>query len=35
VAALDTQYQAAVKRNDAETMGRILADDFVLGARQR
>ena len=30
VAALDTQYQAAVKRNDAETMGRILADDFVL-----
>ena len=30
VAALDTQYQAAVKRNDAETMGHILADDFVL-----
>jgi hypothetical protein len=30
VAALDTQYQAAVKRNDAETMGKILADDFVL-----
>lgn len=30
VAALDTEYQAAVKRNDAETMGRILADDFVL-----
>lgn len=30
VAALDTQYQAAVKRNDADTMGRILADDFVL-----
>lgn len=30
VAALDTQYQEAVKRNDAETMGRILADDFVL-----
>ena len=30
VAALDTQYQEAVKRNDAETMGRILAEDFVL-----
>lgn len=30
VAALDTEYQEAVKRNDAETMGRILADDFVL-----
>lgn len=30
VAALDTKYQEAVKRNDAETMGRILADDFVL-----
>jgi ketosteroid isomerase-like protein len=30
VAALDTEYQAAVKRNDAETMGRILAEDFVL-----
>jgi len=30
VAALDTQYQEAVKNNDAETMGRILADDFVL-----
>jgi ketosteroid isomerase-like protein len=30
VAALDTEYQAAVKRNDAETMGRILADDFIL-----
>jgi len=30
VAALDTQYQAAVKANDAETMARILADDFVL-----
>jgi len=30
VAALDTQYQDAVKRNDAETMGRILAEDFVL-----
>jgi ketosteroid isomerase-like protein len=30
VAALDTQYQAAVKRNDAAAMARILADDFVL-----
>lgn len=30
VAALDTQYQAAVQRNDADTMDRILADDFVL-----
>jgi ketosteroid isomerase-like protein len=30
VAALDTQYQAAVKVNDAATMDRILADDFVL-----
>ena len=30
VAALDTEYQAAVERNDAETMARILADDFVL-----
>lgn len=30
VAALDTQYQAAVERNDAVTMDRILADDFVL-----
>jgi len=30
VAALDTTYQAAVKRNDADTMSRILADDFVL-----
>ena len=30
VAALDTAYQAAVARNDAEAMGRILADDFVL-----
>lgn len=30
VAALDTQYQAAVKNNDAATMARILADDFVL-----
>jgi ketosteroid isomerase-like protein len=30
VAALDTEYQAAVKNNDAPTMDRILADDFVL-----
>jgi len=30
VAALDTQYQAAVARNDAVTMERILADDFIL-----
>ena len=30
VADLDTQYQAAVKRNDALTMDRILADDFRL-----
>ena len=30
VAALDTQYQAAVKANDAETMAKTLADDFVL-----
>ncbi|MGC2198366.1 MAG: nuclear transport factor 2 family protein [Terriglobales bacterium] len=30
VAALDTQYQAAVKQNDAATMERILADDFIL-----
>ena len=29
VAALDTQYQAAVEKNDADTMDRILADDFV------
>lgn len=30
VAGLDTQYQAAVKNNDAATMDHILADDFVL-----
>jgi ketosteroid isomerase-like protein len=30
VAALDTQYQAAVKANDAKTMQGILADDFIL-----
>jgi ketosteroid isomerase-like protein len=32
VAALDTEYQAAVKTNDAATIDRILADDFVLVA---
>lgn len=30
VAALDTEYQAAVKRNDAAVMDRLLADDFVV-----
>ncbi len=30
VTALDTQYQAAVKGNDAATMDRILPDDFAL-----
>lgn len=30
VAALDTEYQAAVKNNDASKMDRLLADDFVL-----
>jgi len=30
VSVLDTQYQAAVKNNDAVTMGRILDDDFTL-----
>ena len=30
VAALDTEYQAAVKHNDVAAMDRILADDFVL-----
>jgi ketosteroid isomerase-like protein len=30
VAALDTQYQSAVKKNDAPTMDRLLADDFIL-----
>lgn len=30
ISGLDTQYQAAVKNNDATTMGQILADDFVL-----
>ena len=30
VAALDTHYQAAVARNDAAAMDRILAEDFLL-----
>jgi ketosteroid isomerase-like protein len=30
VAAVDTEYQAAVKNNDVATIDRILADDFVL-----
>lgn len=30
VGALDDEYQAAVERNDAVTMDRILTDDFVL-----
>jgi len=30
IAALDTEYQAAVKNNDAATMDRILVDDFIL-----
>ena len=30
VAQLDIEYQAAVKNNDAETMDRILSDDFIL-----
>ncbi|MSO97529.1 MAG: nuclear transport factor 2 family protein [Rhodospirillaceae bacterium] len=30
VADMDTQYQAAVKANDAETMGKILHDRFTL-----
>lgn len=30
VAALDTAYQAAVERNDAESMGAILHDDMIL-----
>ena len=30
VSALDTKYQGAVKKNDATTMDRILADDFVV-----
>jgi ketosteroid isomerase-like protein len=30
VAALDTEYQAAVKKNDADTMDRILHDEMIL-----
>lgn len=30
VAAIDTKYQEAVKHNDAETMGQILHEDFIL-----
>lgn len=30
IAALDIKYQSAVEANDADTMSRILADDFVL-----
>jgi hypothetical protein len=28
IAALDKEYQLAVKNNDAETMDRILSDEF-------
>jgi Raf kinase inhibitor-like YbhB/YbcL family protein len=30
IAALDTEYQLAVEKNDVATMDRILADDFML-----
>ncbi len=30
VAALDTQFQAAVRRHDSLTINRIVADDYVL-----
>jgi ketosteroid isomerase-like protein len=30
VAALDTEYQQAVKNNDAASISRLLSDDFVL-----
>jgi ketosteroid isomerase-like protein len=30
VAALDTEFQAATKHNDAATIDRIVADDFVI-----
>jgi ketosteroid isomerase-like protein len=33
VSALDTEYQTAVKNNDAGTMDRILADGFVVVLR--
>lgn len=30
IAAMDTKYQDAVKRNDAQTMAQILHEDFIL-----
>lgn len=30
IAAIDTAYQAAVERNDADAMAKILHDDFIL-----
>jgi ketosteroid isomerase-like protein len=30
IAQLDDEYQAAVARNDADVMARILSDDFIL-----
>ena len=30
IAAMDTRYQEAVKRNDAATMAQILHEDFIL-----
>lgn len=30
IAAMDTKYQEAVKRNDAQTMAQILHEDFIL-----
>ena len=35
IAALDDEYQAAVKNNDAAVMDRILADDFILGTAEK
>ncbi|MGH8278984.1 MAG: nuclear transport factor 2 family protein [Gammaproteobacteria bacterium] len=34
VAALDTQFQAAVAKNDVATMNRLLATDYVLVSSQ-
>ena len=34
VAALDTEYQAAVAKNDVAVMERLLADDFTLVSSQ-
>lgn len=34
VAALDTEYQAAVAKNDVAVMDRLLADDFTLVSSQ-